>query len=128
MGLLASKPRLIMIAAVFSILLALPLLFLYLTTQPATLQASHGGATIYVMIDRSRVLFPGQKHGNLTWSGQITLLILFVVSAGFLLREHSLKLFGGKRIQLDWRLLVCGMLLGTHLLNRIFLFIEGMYW
>lgn len=82
-----------------------------------------GASLAYLFVE-----IPGQESGNLTWSGQITLLVLFVVSAGFLLREHNPKLFGGERLQLDWRLLVCGLLLGAHLLNRIFLFIEGMYW
>lgn len=82
-----------------------------------------GAALAYLLVE-----VPGQENGNLTWSGQVTLLVLFVVSAGFMLREHSPKLFGRERIQLDWRLLVCGLLLGAHVFNRIFLFIEGMYW
>jgi len=68
-----------------------------------------------VFITYLLVEIPGQSNGNLTWSRQIALLILFTVSAGFLLRQP----LRGSRWRDNWRFIACSLIFLAHVLNGL---------
>lgn len=72
-----------------------------------------GAAYSYLLIER-----PTEGDGNLTWSAQITLLILFVVTAGFWLKQNP-HLFGRERLKLDWRFSLCAVVFLAHLVSNL---------
>lgn len=74
-----------------------------------------GAALGYFFIER-----PNESHGNLTWSGQITLFILFAVSAAFLLKQYD---WSAGRFRLDGRFALCAALFAAHVVNHLALLI-----
>jgi hypothetical protein len=59
------------------------------------------------------------SSGNLTWSGQITLLILFVAAVGFVLRQNTRWLSNAERSRLDWRFGLCALVFLLHLASGL---------
>jgi hypothetical protein len=59
------------------------------------------------------------SSGNLTWSGQITLLILFVAAVGFVLRQNTHWLSNAERSRLDWRFGLCALVFLLHLASGL---------
>jgi hypothetical protein len=73
-----------------------------------------GTAYSYLLVESSRV-----EHGNFTWSGQITLFILFVVSLVFFLQQNPWLVDQHRpRIQRR-RFAVCVLVLALHLVSGI---------
>ena len=66
-----------------------------------------GVSLSYLFIER-----PRESDGNLVWSGQITLFILFGTSAGFWLKQKT----GSWR---DWRFGLCLLVLFAHLASHL---------
>ncbi len=69
-----------------------------------------GAALGYLFIER-----PNEGHGNLTWSGQITLFVLFATSTGFWLQQAPLA----ERLRLDRRSVLCALLLAAHVISHV---------
>lgn len=72
-----------------------------------------GLAMAYLFVER-----PGESNGNLTWGAQITLTVLFAVSAGFWLRQNASRLLEAGKLQVDWRLGLCTLAFAAHVLSH----------
>ena len=58
----------------------------------------------------------GILNANFWWSGQITLFILFVASAVFVLsQEHEIALGNNRQWAPNRRIVICGIVFGLHL-------------
>lgn len=55
-----SRLRRSAVLAMVAVIAALPMIYLYSTTTPATVEARDGDATIFFQASQSRILFPGQ--------------------------------------------------------------------
>ncbi|SNB46658.1 hypothetical protein [Geobacter sp. DSM 9736] len=83
----------------------------------AWLAFAFGGGFTYLLAESG----PRMYQGNFVWSGQITLFVLFICSALFLLRHYG----GSAREQeRRWRLLVCQALLLLHAASGIIFYIS----
>lgn len=69
-----------------------------------------GAFYTYFIVEGNRV-----THGNFTWSGQITLFILFVISAAMLVQQA----YREQQIVIDRRSLLCGGVLLLHLISGV---------
>lgn len=56
---------------------------------------------------------------NFGWGGRVTLLIVFIFSMLFLLRQRLLRLQDGNPRPVDWRYLLCMAIFGAHLLSGV---------
>lgn len=66
---------------------------------------------------------PVASNGNLTWGAQIALFIVFAVSAGVLWRMVTET--QNKNRGWDWRFMLCGIIFGAHLINRLLVLIQA---
>ncbi len=62
---------------------------------------------------------PARRDGNMTWSGRITLFILFVVTLAFFIRQNKVLFEKGAFILRDWRFLLGTLLLVLHILPNL---------
>lgn len=76
----------------------------------AWLSLGAGVAITYLLVE-----VPGQSNGNFTWSGQIALLILFTISAGFLLRQPFLD----SRGRYSWQFVGCSLIFFAHVMSGL---------
>jgi hypothetical protein len=76
----------------------------------AWLSMGAGVAITYLLVE-----VPGQSNGNFTWSGQIALLILFTISAGFLLRQP----FRDNRGRYSWQFVGCSLIFFAHVMSGL---------
>lgn len=111
----------------FLLSILFPLLVSLLYYRAARKDISLGLAWVAFMIGcvYSYVFVEAGRHmmaGNFIWSGQITLFILFIVSAMFLLRQEA-RVFGGLSGARgsSRSFLICSTVFGLHLIN-------GIYW
>lgn len=81
----------------------------------AWLTFGFGTFFVYFLAEANRV-----RHGNLTWSGQISLLVLFVVSALFFLDQNRELVFGRGKFRLSAGFIIILVVLGLHLYSGIF--------
>lgn len=80
-----------------------------------------GAAMAYLFVEK-----PGEANGNLTWGGQITLTVLFAVSAGFWLRQGWQRWQESGKLQIDWRFGLCGLAFAAHVVNHVVVLARGM--
>jgi hypothetical protein len=73
-----------------------------------------GIAQMYLFIE-----IPNQASGNFLWGGRITSLVLFVASAGFLMRQNAAVIFQGILAKADWRFVTVGAVFVLHLGNTL---------
>jgi hypothetical protein len=71
-----------------------------------------GTALTYLLIERGE-----EGSGNLTWSGQVSLLILFVIALGFVLRIAAER--RPRELLRDWRVWLCAVIFALHLANPL---------
>jgi hypothetical protein len=64
-------------------------------------------------------------HGNFTWSGVITLLVLFVLSVLFVLRQTPAIWRGPFRVR-DWRFWACVGVFGLHVASGVVWFVANL--
>jgi hypothetical protein len=65
---------------------------------------------------------PNTPSANMTWSGRITLFVLFAVTLLFFVRQNKGMLLNGEKLRFDGRLLVGGAIYLLHLLPNLLAF------
>jgi hypothetical protein len=85
------------------------------TLNLAWLIFAFGAFYFYMLVESD-----GIAEGNFIWSGQITLFVLFVASAAFLLRQIYTP---GKGFKLNWASAICLLALGVNLAGGLIWYI-----
>ncbi len=79
----------------------------------AWLCALAGTAFSYLFIDTGDPV-----AGNLTWNGQIGVLVVYVASTVFFLRQNQ-AIIAGKMTRIPWRFGLCLLIFGLHVISGI---------